>query len=486
LSRRAGPALWCALLAFLHAATWALVMPSFHVPDEPQHAAYAQYVAETGELTRQISGAVFSEEESRAFDGVRFNAVVGNGSGKPPWDAASDRALERLLGSRLDRRSEGAANSTTNNPPLYYLVEAVPYRLAGGDFWTRLLAMRLVSALMAGLAALFAFGFVRELLPRAPLAWTTGGLAAGLAPLLGFIGGGVNNDAGLVLAAAATLWALARAFRRGLDPRSGLLVGACFGLGVVTKVSILGFAPGLALAGAVLVRRQWRSERRAALGGIAAAAGAIALPLALYVLAINTIWDRPLWSGGVGLATVGVPGAGTHTAASLRGLLSYLWQWYLPAIPGMQFKPGYYGFWDVWFSGWIGRFGWLDYEFPSWVVTTAGIVWAGLLALVARGLWLCRAALRRRRGELATYLVVVGGLLLIANVQGYRYRVDNGFLFEQARYLLPLLPLYAGGLGIAVLGAGRRLGPAAAAAIVSLTLIHGLGALVLTLGRYYA
>ncbi len=257
MSRRAGTQLLCGLLVFLHASVWALVTPAFHVPDEPQHFAYAQYVAETGELTRHISGRVFSEEEGRAFEGVRFNDVAGNPSGRPPWTAEEDASLERLLGSGLGRGSDGAGTSTTNNPPLYYLVEALPYHAVGGDFFTRLLAMRLVSALMAGLAALFVFAFVRELLPGAPLAWTAGALAAGLAPLLGFIAGGVNNDAGLALASAATLWALARTFRRGLDLRSGLLVGACFGLALLTKANVVAFAPGLLVAGGVLLARQW-------------------------------------------------------------------------------------------------------------------------------------------------------------------------------------------------------------------------------------
>ncbi len=210
------------------------------------------------------------------------------------------------------------------------------------------------------------------------------------------------------------------------------------------------------------------------------------LPVALYVLAINTIWDRPLWSGGIALGTVGGAGGAAPREASLAGLLSYLWQFYLPPLPNMSYDPlSDYGLWDVWFTGWIGRFGWLDYDFPGWVYTVAGIVWGGLLALVARGLYVNRAEVSRRRGELASYATIVAGLLLVSNVQGYRYALDTGFVFEQTRYLLPLLALYAGGVGIAVAGAGRRWAPVVATAIVALTLVHGLGALVITLGRYY-
>jgi hypothetical protein len=170
----------------------------------------------------------------------------------------------------------------------------------------------------------------------------------------------------------------------------------------------------------------------------------------------------------------------------LAELASYLWQFYLPRLPGLTFDPLVdYGLWDVWFTGWIGRFGWLDYDFPGWAFTAAGILWIGLLLLAARGLYFKRAALRRRWGELAAYVAIAGGLLLVSNVQGYRYAIETNFVFEQGRYLLPLLALYAGLVGVAVVGAGRRAAPVAATALVALTLVHGLGALVITLGRYY-
>jgi 4-amino-4-deoxy-L-arabinose transferase-like glycosyltransferase len=479
--------LLCGLVVFLNAFVWALVTPSFHVPDEPQHVAYVQYLAETGRLPRPIDGAVFAQEEAVAFAGVGFNAVVGNVDGKPPWTSQHDARLEHELAQDLNRKSDGAFSNTTNNPPLYYLVEAVPYKLFGGaDFWTRLLAMRIVSAVLIALTALVVFAFLRELLPGRPVAWTAGALSAGLTPLVGFVGSGVNNDAGLALAGALTVYALARAFRRGLDARSGLLVGTVYGLGLMTKVTLVGFIPGLLLAGGVLVARQWRGSRRHALRGLAAAAAAIALPATLYLLAIDTFWDRPLWTGGIALSGTG-EGAGGGSPASFREMLSYIWLFYLPRVPGQIYDPGGYGVWDTWFTGWIGRFGWLDYGFSSWVYDVAGYLWLALLLLIGWALWRFRSAVRGRLGELGTYVALVAGVALVANIQGYRYRVDTGgLIFEQTRYLLPVLALYGAAVAVAVVGVGRRASGAVATAIVALTLVHGMGALIVTLVRYYA
>ena len=68
----------------------------------------------------------------------------------------------------------------------------------------------------------------------------------------------------------------------------------------------------------------------------------------------------------------------------------------------------------------------------------------------------------------------------------YRGRIDNGYVFEQARYLLPLLPLYAAIVALAVRGAGRRWAPVAAGVLVVAALGHDLFAQLVTIARYYA
>src|SRR4029077_7450726 len=40
----------CALVAFLSAACWSFITPPFQVPDEQDHFAYTQQLAETGQL----------------------------------------------------------------------------------------------------------------------------------------------------------------------------------------------------------------------------------------------------------------------------------------------------------------------------------------------------------------------------------------------------------------------------------------------------
>jgi hypothetical protein len=483
LRGRAGPVA-CGAVAVAAAAGWAFTTPAFHVPDEPQHVAYAQYLAETGELPRPVPAAVFSPEEGAVFEAIAFNNVVSNDTGRPAWAEAADAGLAERLAAVPGTRSEGGGTNTTNNPPLYYGLQVVPLKLAaGGDFLDRLLAMRLVSALLAGATVAFVLLFLRDLLPGAPWAWAAGALALAVQPLLGFISGGVNNDAGMYAAGAAVLWLVARVLRRGLDRGSAIGLGAALGLGVVTKVTLLAFVPGLLVVLAILLARAAPSDRRRVLALAGVAAGVAALPLVVYVVLNATVWDRGLWTGSVsGPAT----SAGGGTAASPMGYLSYLWQFYLPRLPFMTELQAGLPVYNVWFKGLIGRYGWLDTTPPEWTYSVAAAIFAVIVALAGAGLWRARAALVRRRVELLAYATLVAGFVAVVGWAGYTGRLTNGFIFEQTRYMLPLAGFYAVLVALAVRGAGRALGPAVGAALVILACGHAVLSALLVADRFYA
>ena len=120
--------------------------------------------------------------------------------------------------------------------------------------------MRLLSALMAGLTALFVFLFVRESLPRVPWAWTVGGLAAAVTPLLGFTSGAVTPEAMLYTLSAAIFYCLARAFRRRAHEKRAFALGVLTAAGFLTKLNFIGLAPGVLLGLVILGFRGDRSR----------------------------------------------------------------------------------------------------------------------------------------------------------------------------------------------------------------------------------
>jgi predicted membrane protein DUF2142 len=480
----------CFGVALLNGIAWGLIIPLFHIPDEPGHVAYAQYIAESGKPpTGRIGIPHFSQEETRLVDAVRWREVRRRKDVRVPETWSAHQRLVRGVDAPADRLSEGGYTTDTNNPPLYYAAAAAVYRLSPSTALPdRVHAMRLLSALLAAVTVLFVFLFLRELLPSTPWAWPVGALAVAFQPMFAFTASGVTSDSFLYAASAGTFFALARAFRLGLTPWRGAAIGALAVVGVLAKINMLGLAPGIAIGLLVLVIRASRDRRREALGGALAAIAVVAVPMAIYTLLNSTVWDRGHYfgAGGVqGPTGILLPGGVETKSAELGGAISYMWQFYLPRLPSMDPIFDAYQLRQTWFNGFMGQFGWLEYGFAGWVYNLALAIALGLVALVARHLIAVRNVIRSRLGELLTYLALVAGLLVLIGGTSYIARIGGAVGYEQPRYLFPLLALYGALVAIAARGAGRRYGPAVGVLLVSIAIAHTAAAMLLTLARFH-
>jgi 4-amino-4-deoxy-L-arabinose transferase-like glycosyltransferase len=478
-ARRVPTAAWvCALVACLNAACWSIVTPPFQVPDEPAHVAYVKQLAETGSLPQ--SGGPIATELTAIGEDLRSSKVAESQENLP----ISSRAQQERLQSDLtnpeytDEAGSEYAEVAASQPPLYYALAAIPYKLApGGTLLDRLALMRLLSALMGGLTALFAYLFVREALPRDPWAWTVAGLGVALVPLLGFMSGSVNPDAMLFAVSAASFYCLARAFRRGLSLRAALALGAVAAVGFLTKLNFVGLAPGLLLGLTILSIRAARTDGVAAYRNLALALAIALLPVAVYV-AIHV---------GSGEPTFGILSSGIGDShRSVLDEASYVWQLYLPRLPGMHLD--FYGISpprQIWFNGYVGLYGWLDTTFPDWVYEMALVLAGVLVALCLRSLIASRRRLRARATELLVYLVMAAGLMILVGADSFLQDPTLDAEYGQTRYLLPLIPLLGAGIALAARGGGRRWGPVLGMGIVLLFLAHDIFSQLQTVARFY-
>jgi len=472
----------CALVALANGLAWSLIVPPFQVPDENAHYAYVAQVAERGTVPRPAREEMLSPAEEGTLEAIGFYGVIGEPHDPAPFSQRQQQAIEAVARKQLSTRGYGDALTATNNPPLYYVLEAIPYKLAaGGTVLDRLAAMRVLSALMGAVTVLLVYLFLMELLPGRRWAWSVGALMVAFQPLFGFMSGGVNSDDLIYLMGAGVLWAVARMFRRGLTPANGAMIGVFLGLGLVTKFTLLGFIPAVALAVALGLWRAWPQQRARALRGAAWATGLTAAPVLAYLALNHLVWKRGALPGGIGSVS---SGSATGPRFSFGAELSHIWQLFLPPL-GMRHQFAYVPLQRTWFKGFIGRFGWLDYTFPEWVYSIALYVALLVIALVMAELVRRRQALARRLGELAVYALALVGLCVEIGVESYRETIINGELFEQARYLLPLLCLYAALGALAARAGGRRWGPAIGAALVMLAIGHDLFAQAITISRYY-
>jgi len=526
--RRVPVAAWiCAALAIANAVTFSLIVPAFQVPDEPEHYAYTEFLVQSGRPPYAPPPATeFSPQEQAALEGLYFPTILGGtGFGRPPWTQTEAAHVRQLLSASPSLRSQGGVTGESGNPPAYYALEAIPYEIASGSsFFDRLEAMRMLSALLFGLTVMFVFGFVRESLREPRWAASAAALAVAFQPQAAFIAGGVNNDNLMFTAAAALFWLLARAHRRGMNARRGAAIGLALAIGLLTKLTFIGLLPGVLVALALIALRQRgrnavsasdvqtqdrgetdgierqqsaaaRSPLRAlsqsvtrmapATRGLLASAVVTAIPVAAYVILNTTVWHRSLFQGALGTGPVtGTPASGT-ASGNFRELLSYIWQFYLPRLPGMRAQFSFYPLWHIWFKGFVGDFGLLDYGFANWVYYLAGAIFLMLAALALRALVSERRSLRSRWPEIVSYGAITIGLLLAIARAGFPYHLQTHFVFEQARYLFPLLALYGLFLAVALRGAGRRWSPALAGVLVVVMIAHDLFAQLLTLQRYW-
>ncbi|HSZ68993.1 MAG TPA: DUF2142 domain-containing protein [Solirubrobacteraceae bacterium] len=471
----------CALVACLNATCWSLITPPFQVPDEPDHYAYVEQLALTGKPPSSSAITTYSSDEALALQGLGTYRVRLQPEHPAVFSQAQQEGLEADLASAQTTpvRATGAAGVATGEPPLYYALELIPYELgAGGTVLDRLALMRLMSALMAGLTALFVFLFLRESLPGVSWAWSVGAMAIALTPMLGFMSGGVTPEAMLYAVSAAAFFCVARAFRRGLTPRRVAMIVTVIALGMLTKLNFVGLLPGLAFGVVVLVKRRHGGARVAACRALAVAAAAM-LALALAALATGAVRHSQL--GSPESSFQNVTGHG-----SLFGRVDYIWQFFLPRLPGMPNDfPGIFTSRQIWFNGLVGLYGWLDTTFPNWVYVAA-LIPAGALALLAiRALFAGRAALRSRAGELLTYVLMAAGLLILVGSASYTGFPQIAGAYAESRYLLPLLALMGGAVALAARGAGRRWGPTVGVAILVLFLAHDIFSQLQVIARYY-
>jgi len=451
-------------------------------PDEQNHAAYVQYLAETGRgPTFGAVGRTYSTESSQFQRWASLRALVGVLAARPGWTQAEQQRYGQIDGGLTEsqRRDGGRNNPVAQNPPLYYLYQALPYRAilaVGGSLPTRLLWMRLANIPLYLLIVACAWLIVGAVLGRRRWPQTVGAGAAALLPQLAFMSGVVNPDIALSAIWAALIYVALLILRR--PPSAGLVIG----FGALAGASAATHGRGLAAAvPAVLVLAMtlWRFRDRPRRW----LAGAFGGALAALAAGVGAAFAYSSAHGGI--ASLG--GESTRAGGSVKGFLSYLWQFYLPRLDTMTPPLGPpYGYRQVYIHGFFGTFGSLEIAFPTWVYDSLQVATgAGLVVLV-----ICLARrwerVRSHADKLIVLLAFLGSMVLLVHIASYRdlQAPLHDPLFT-GRYLLPLTTLFALALAFVVDSLRERAAVAFGSAALAAGVLLSLAGLGLTLERFY-
>jgi hypothetical protein len=182
----------------------------------------------------------------------------------------------------------------------------------GGALEHQLLAMRLLSAVLASLAVLPAYGLLRLIAPRDAFVPIAGAALIAALPMSVYMGGMMNNDNLLLLLGMLTAYGMTLGLTRGFSVGNWALILAGVVLGLLTKRGAVILLPGVAACAVVwLVRlppvpRTWIALSFASAGallGLGVTSGFLArlLPIeraqaALIAYALNGLfqWENLL------------------------------------------------------------------------------------------------------------------------------------------------------------------------------------------------
>jgi Predicted membrane protein (DUF2142) len=470
------------LVGLIEVLAWTAVTAPFQGPDEAAHYAYVQYFAETGHKPSfDGGGGIVSRETDGVFSGFNLYTLKQQPTARP-FSTSSEKSYwqdyEKTV-KPADRASGSGPNSVAKNPPLYYAYESIPYRASlalGAGPLGRLFWMRVANAALFLLTIWLTWLIASELFASILLRAITTATVV-LLPMAAFMGAVVNPDTLLATIFAAALLLALRLLQRGFSR------GRVVGLLALTAASLLTHGRGLPLlvfALGALAFAWYRHRPPIRPVAIWAAAGTA-------ILIAGFVAYRLILSGSGG---GGLYGGELHLGHfSPTQFVSFVWQFYLPKLPFAATRPGpNFGWYQFFIQGYLpGSFGGEEVRWATNTYRMAQLaVFAGFVALIAAAVSL-RARLGARWDVALLVLAFVVVPVLFLHLASYRAVVQPGATnaLIVGRYLLPLTPA----LGIAValiLRAVRGSWQLAAAGVVAaLGVLLQLGALGLSIERFY-
>lgn len=476
--RRLGAGVFAVALAIT--LSWALLTPPFQAPDEQDHFAYVQQLAENGKAASQVPGTPpWSSSLVVALQSTWALAANEQADGRPPWLARDERAWAIKDSRDPSKKDGGGATTAATHGPVYYGAMTLAYRAAGdSSIWSELTAMRIMSGLLSALTVLFVLLAGREIAPSKPLFAVGAALLVALNPMFTFIGASVNNDVGVNAAAALLLFLIMRAARRDLTLPLALAIGGTLGVLPVIKGTsyALYVVAAIALLGLLLKVRS-----RKVLAGVAT----VALALVLVQIGWGSV------AAQFGRTTFTTPGGGAPiTGNSLWSTagpsLSYLWQIFLPSL-GFMYDHYPLHDWPAYtiyiVRGWAS-FGWYAIVFPP-------VVYAVILAGIGCTLLSAAVYVRRRFDWLKENWVIVVTLVampivVVAAVErAFATNGQRALIAEMGRYLFPAV----GALGLLAVGAywawGERWAARITTGVVVSAMVLTFASQLLTLRGFY-
>jgi 4-amino-4-deoxy-L-arabinose transferase-like glycosyltransferase len=448
-------------------------------PDEPAHVAYAQHLAETGHgPSNAVRQGIVSTEIAVAEAELDLIPMIGHTNGRPPWSAFA-RVSRKLDGLPAAARKNGSGpNALAQNPPLYYVYEAIAYRLSPNQsLFGRLFAMRVANVLLYVLAVGLMWALAGEIFARQWLQFLATAVVV-LQPKLASLAGSINSDTLLVTVSTGFVLAGLRLLRRGPTLGGVAAVATLAGLGALTHGRGLALIPPAAIVIVVAWLRA-RPPRRETLRQAALAIGAL-----VACLVVAFLWTRSGSAGGGAFG--GEVGRAAEQSFNVRQFASYVWQFYLPPFSFLTPAIGPpYGYRQMFIDTFFGGYANFEVNFR-----TAVYDWLQILAFVGLvGLYTAIFARWRAvwaRWPMVLFVVsVLVSLLALLHISSYRDLQVGGDPLITGRYLLPAIALFGVTIAWVIGSLPRRVAPWIGALLLAGFVLLDIEGFLINAQRFY-
>ena len=262
-------------LTLAQGVIWWFITPPWTAPDEPGHYLYARLLADLGRIPTLTDDSADVE-----------SPLIASLAATRWWDYEK-RPVPHPLPERLTDDAVLAASGAQiqDEPPLFYLPLALCLRRLDAQGLTdparALRRLRLWPLALRLIAVIASLCLARRTWPARPDRTLGLGLLVGLPPMVGFIGGSLNNDV-LALAWGAVAFTL---LAMASSPGRWLLAAVVIAAGPLLADKSLAYLWPLALIWAVMQSRRLRGRHLLALAGIA-------------VVAVLLLLPNPRWASG--------------------------------------------------------------------------------------------------------------------------------------------------------------------------------------------
>lgn len=361
----------------------AYLIPPWEAPDEPGHVGYISYLYNESKLPSSYTNFIATSIYESTF--IKKN------------DASFDLS---------DRRYTSTIN-VGSHPPLYYLIELVPYWIAhsvSSSF--TLFILRLPNVGIGTLILLLVYYFAKRLLKSETGALVTTFLLS-IQPMFSFITAIVNSDALVMLCYIVILFMGWLILYENKYVKNRWIVFMCVAaLAPLSK-------PHLAIILAIVAYVALVKTR-----SIIKTIGAILLcsiPFITWLLYNVVMYGSKFWG---------------YVVMNQKTEMGNIFMYPIEFIATRQ-PIG------IWMSFW-GLFGWLNVAMPKWIYILYGIT-------VVVGLWGWK---RQKKNRNTIFFIGAALLLYLASILAYdiQYYLLSQTLAIQGRYLAPILPILIGAI----------------------------------------